>query len=61
MKADKEEQECRAIENSLRLRTERLKALAVERQFNENDRALLSFNEQEVLGMEYIKMTTNDT
>ncbi|XP_045521635.1 uncharacterized protein LOC123712536 isoform X2 [Pieris brassicae] len=59
VRADKEEQESRAIENSLRLRTARLKALAAERELNEDDRNGLGYTEQEILAMEYLKMSTN--
>ncbi|CAH4007092.1 unnamed protein product [Pieris brassicae] len=61
VRADKEEQESRAIENSLRLRTARLKALAAERELNEDDRNGLGYTEQEILAMEYLKMSTNVT
>ncbi|XP_022122251.2 uncharacterized protein LOC110998101 [Pieris rapae] len=56
IRADKEEQDSRAIENSLRLRTARLKALAAERKLNEDHQSALGYTEQEVLAMEYIKM-----
>ncbi|XP_047515389.1 uncharacterized protein LOC125056383 isoform X2 [Pieris napi] len=61
IRADKEEQESRAIENSLRLRTARLKALAAERKLNEDHQNRLGYTEQEVLAMEYIKISTNVT